>query len=377
VTTRRHRPSRLVGLIAAATMACAGCTTDAPPSSVGPVTSSVAPTTSMASPPAPSAPALAPQQGESWIAYQLWDGRADIRLARPDGTGDHALLPGAGSGPETTHPDWSPDGNSIAYVADNAIWIANVDGSGSRQASSPCIDPCSEDYPAWSPDGSTIAYARWQADGNVVTHGTIAVLDHASGAETQVLTTEGPEYPAYPRWSPDGKSIVVELDRFVDTGVEASLVVGSVIATFVVAEGAASLVRLTKADMFAAYPDWSPDGGRIVFSTYDLGYRDGGSFADASRPSDLYTIAPDGTHLSGLTHNASGTTLVRNGTASGPLSTQPSWSPDGRSIIFVQVDGATWPGWRLASLRPDVTHLEPTRVPADFRGTHPRVRPLP
>lgn len=329
---------------------------------------------------APSSPAATPsvvvRPGEAWIVYQYWNGRADIRLVRPDGTGMHALLPGAGSGPETTHPDWAPDGTRIAYVSENAIWVANVDGTAASQVSTACSEPCSEDYPAWSPDGTSIAYARWQAEGTVVPHGGVVVVGVAAGREATVLTTDGPEYPAYPRWSPDGRSMVIELDRFADTGVETSRVVGSEIATFTVAKGASSLVRLTKPGMFGAYPDWSREGSRIVFSTYDLGYRDGGSFVDTTPPSNLYTIAPDGSSLTQLTQNAAGPTLVRNGTASGPLSTQPTWTPDGRSIIFVQVDGATWPGWQLASLRPDITGLPPTTVPANFLGTHPRLRPV-
>lgn len=129
--------------------------------------------------------------------------------------------------------------------------------------------------------------------------------------------------------------------------------------------------------MFAGYPDWSPDGARIVVSTYDLGYRDAGAFEDTSPPSDLYTISPDGSGLVQLTHNTSGSRLIRNGTASGPLSTQPTWSPDGRSVIFVHVDGLTWPGWQIASVRPDVTGLAPAPVPNPFLGTHPRLRPTP
>ncbi len=376
--SRRHASFRAVACLVSAITAAAGCTTAVPQPTASPNVPASDPVATAGPTTAPSATAAARvAPGEAWIVYQLWNGRADIRLVRPDGSGDHPLLPEAGSGAETLHPDWSPDGLNIAFVSENAIWVSDVDGGNARQVSSPCPDPCSEDYPAWSPDGTSIAYARWQAEGNLVEHGDIVVLDLRAGSETQVLMTDGPEYPAYPRWSPDGKSIVIEIDTFTDSTIDAKTVVASVVATFDMASGASSLHRLTDPAMFAGYPDWSPVGGRIIFSTYDLGYRDGGSFADTSSPSDLYTISPDGSSLVQVTHNTSGPKLVRNGTASGPLSTQPTWSPDGRSVIFVQVEGATWPGWLIASLRPDVTGLAPAPVPDGFLGTHPRLRPIP
>jgi len=367
----------LLVALAAVTVGCSQGATVVPPGPTVGSTSSPPLTTVTPLPTVAPSASVVVGAGESWLVYQLWDGRADIRLVRPDGTGNHPLLAGAGTGTETFHPDWAPDGMRIAYVANNAIWIANADGSGSRQVSSPCIDPCSEDYPAWSPDGASIAYARSQADGDIVAHGTIEVVDVASGIELTVLTTDGPEYPAYPRWSPDGESLVVELDRFNDASVDAGIIVASVIATFGVETGATSLKRLTDGEMFAAYPDWSPDGSRIAFSTYDLGYRDGDAYADPMPPSDLYTISPDATGLAQLTHNAMGSELIRRGTASGSLSGQPTWSPDGRSLIFVQVDGTIWPGWQVASLRADITGLASAAVPQFLRATHPRLRPIP
>jgi hypothetical protein len=131
---------------------------------------------------------------------------------------------------------------------------------------------------------------------------------------------------------------------------------------------------LTDWSLMATYPDWiAREGHRIVFSTIDLGGRDGGCVPDVKPPSDLYTIGSAG--LTQLTHNDSGTTLVRNGTASGPLSSQPTWAPDGQSIIFVQTTGTEWPGWAMATIRADGTGLAPATSTGFMRGTHPRLRP--
>jgi Tol biopolymer transport system component len=57
-------------------------------------------------------------------------------------------------------PDWSPDGQDIAYVQrtgeGNDVWIAPVDGSEPYQLTE--FGAVAE--PVWSPDGSQIAFIR-------------------------------------------------------------------------------------------------------------------------------------------------------------------------------------------------------------------------
>jgi Tol biopolymer transport system component len=310
-------------------------------------------------------PEVAP--GEPWIVYQAWDGAPHIRLVRPDGSGDHLLVDG-------THPDWSPDGSRIAYVVDDvAIWVVNADGGDPEQLPVPCDDTCLlNDSPAWSPDGSTIAVSRFVAPSDGDVYIDVAALDLASGDIRTLYTPPAGEASWYVRWSPDGRSIVVNSDQF--PSIDSDLVSGGMIAVVDLAEPDPVARPLTDYAMFATYPDWSPDGSSIVFTTHDLGVRDYGNQQDPSLPSDLYTIRPDGTGLVRLTENPTGPTLIRNGTASGPLSSQPSWTPDGR-ILFVQVDGEAWPGWQMATIEPDGSDLGPALESGWQQGTHPRMRP--
>ncbi len=327
--------------------------------------------------PSPSASTSVVLDGEPWIVYQLYDvelNRADLRLIRPDGTGDHALL--AAPSDEQYHPDWSPDGDEIAFTMAGEIWVAGADGTAAHRVAR-CDSPCADlDGPAWSPDGSSIAFSRIDdlVDGQAVAS-LIQAVDLTTGTVATLATAVGPEYAFYPRWAPDGMRLLVELDRFDSTDNEAAQLIGSTVA--IVDPAAPSPVGspLTDWATFAAYPDWNPTMELIVFSTYDLGTRDGDGFADPSPPSDLYTIKPDGTGLTQLTHNPQGATLIRRGTASGPLSCQPTWSPDGTSIILVQVDGIDWPGWTMATIRADGTGLAPAAGAQFLRGTHPRLRP--
>jgi Tol biopolymer transport system component len=317
--------------------------------------------------------------GEPWMVYQRFtnsgDFPLDIRLVRPDGTGDHPLLterPG-----NQTHPDWSPDGNRIVYTVDDTqLWIANADGGAPAKLPIDCSAPCILiDEAAWSPDGQEIVFIREEEPPGKLPFDLVQAIDLADNTVRTVYTPPSLQGTNHPRWAPNGESIVLELTRF--DSAEAQGPNGSAVATVDTTNPSATAVLLTDWSLFAAYPDWSWSNDTIVFSTYDLGRRDVGGFADPSPPSDLYTVNPEGTGLTQLTHNPNGTTLIRNKTASGPLSTQPTWSPDGTTIILVQVDGRTWPGWSMSELDADGSNPRPAIGGPLIVGTHPRLRPAP
>jgi Tol biopolymer transport system component len=325
-----------------------------------------------ASPAATTVATVAPasagvQTGDPWIAFQWQRGPGDgILLMRPDGTDTHPLFDAPK--PDTFHPDWSADGSQLAYEVAGAhaddIGLANADGSAPTilvDRSSECASICGDvAYPAWSPDGRSVAFIRFDFEGEVHHGCAIEVIDVATGSRRVVYAGPAGTVLDYPRWSPDGGSIVFEATAFPDKTLPRGAATGSTISIIdAVKEGAEPRV-LTKPSEFATYPDWNPTTDLIVFTTYDLG-----EFQATDEPSNLYTIRPDGTALSPLTSYGRG----------GQRATQPTWTPDGTRILFTLVGQN--PGFdsprRAAFIDADGANLQVLTGSA----THPRLRPVP
>ena len=324
-----------------------------------------------------SGPATLVTTNEPWIVFQRYDatsGALRLILIRPDGTGEHQLLPDS-AGLKQTHPDWSPDGRRIVFLqGDKQIWTVEADGSHLSQVAVPCDTTCQNlDSPVWSPDGRAIAYVRLDQPSGKDPYMRVQKVNVADGSVSTLYTPPHTDGTWWVRWSPDGHSLVVDVSTY--PSLTDSTVTGSAIGVVDLTTRNPKARILTPFSMFATYPDWSSHGDRIVFTTYDLGVRDDKHFADPSQPSNLYTVKPDGTGLTQVTHNAKGPDLIRDGTASGPLSSQPTWTPDGKQVMFVQVEGVTWPGWTLALISPDGTGLAPAVSTGYTLGTHPRLRP--
>lgn len=229
-----------------------------------------------------------------WIAYQAGP---SIRLVHVDGTGDRLATARPTGGQE--HPDWSPDGRMLAFdVGFASLWTLDLETKRTSRLVR-CQAPCAfvQDA-AWSPDGRSIAFVRADVDADGVTTASsaILVLDvQARTVRTVWATSAATDIVFAPRWSADGKELVFEVDRFVDAGISTTEITGARIG-IVSASGAAEPRWLTDFDALATTPDWNRRSGRIVFAAGSRGVVD-----HPGDPSNLFTIAADGTDLRRIT----------------------------------------------------------------------------
>lgn len=148
-------------------------------------------------------------------------------------------------------PSPSPDGRSVAFHSFKAgsrdIYVLPLDGGPVQQVTN---SPRQEGQASWSPDGHTIAFTEYGVTGAVA-----VTSDTVGGWRKPVRISP---YGAWPRFSPDGRSIA-----FASNTLGGSLVVigpGPADHHVVVDSAAGHLVEALR---------WSPDGRTIYFKSHD------------------------------------------------------------------------------------------------------------
>jgi DNA-binding winged helix-turn-helix (wHTH) protein/Tol biopolymer transport system component len=160
------------------------------------------------------------------------------------------------------------------------------------------------------PDGNSFAYSSNRS-------GKFEIYKRAVGsARGEVQLTRDGTQNIEPAWSPDGKWIAYH--SVAQHGI------------WLMPSAGGTPRRLTA---FGSMPAWSPDSRRIAFSAAELALFAWFGFG-GSRLSGIWTVAADGSELRQVT--------VPNTPRGGHV--MPSWSPDGKDLVFVSVlnDSTIW-----------------------------------
>ncbi|HVH51884.1 MAG TPA: S9 family peptidase [Gaiellaceae bacterium] len=195
--------------------------------------------------------------------------------------------------------------------------------------------------PRVSPDGKRVAYQVWSLDEEANDYrGTIWVAPLDGSAEPQAFTA-GEKRDGMPRWSPDGTWLAFTSNRGEDKKAPANL--------YVIPAGGGEARKLTDLKESVEFVEWSPDSTRIVITARD---RDKAYDEDDDRKREprrftrafhkLDTVGWTGDrrkHIYVVDVESGKTKQITDGDNEDD---SPTWTPDGKQIVFAGLRGERW-----------------------------------
>ena len=217
------------------------------------------------------------------IAYvSARGGDADVWVMNADGSGARRLI-GARRA-DDLYPAWSPDGKLIAFArvqhGSGHVYVVRVDGTGLRRLTDPAAG-VDNTMPTFSPDGRHIVFASTRRAG---AHELVRMRASDGGGAT-FLTRGGNDLA--PDYAPDGRRIV-----FV-TYLERSATLWTVRA-----DGGDRRVLTRHAGRTLSFPRFSPDGRSVLYTV--------GKPGDEQTEARLWRIGVDGTGRAQIGRGAEG-----------------------------------------------------------------------
>ncbi|HVE82765.1 MAG TPA: hypothetical protein VND93_07945, partial [Myxococcales bacterium] len=274
-----------------------------------------------------------------WLAFSRAD-EGPSRIWMQPARGGGAARPLTSSPSDDRWPTWSASGRELEFhrVVEESTGLKLLDRAGGqvRTLVGPEEKPT---YPSFSPDGTRVAYCA-ESGGRKA----IRVLDLATGRSRPLAIDL--EQACAPRWSPSG-------DRIAFAGFDGQRLGRRWEVCTASADGrdVRAWTRGEK-DFYGMLGllDWSPDGKRIAFRANTQPFA-----------SDLFAVdVPDGT-IRPLTHDEH-------------WDEAPSWTPDGRGLLFMSTRGGNWT-WGLYRMSLPDGATEALAAPDYVEKNDPRMGP--
>jgi Tol biopolymer transport system component len=261
-------------------------------------------------------------------------------------------------------------------ISRNEIFTVNPDGTDERVISD---NQLSELDPAYSPDGTKIAFSGRLEDPTTADIYVADNDGDLVGPDVRRLTFSAQDERS-PSWSPDGTQLVFHSNRpaaFDDGGTTPAndFEIYKISATNGERpEDGGFVTRLTNSRRQDAIPAWSPDGTKISFQSLRE------STPERSQNLEIFTMNPDGSDVTNISNspgslNDPGTTANEN--SNGIDSFGTAWSPDSSQLAFGSTRDTAVPGnqnFEVYKMNRDGSN--PTRLTLNLSGDTPAPEPF-
>ena len=258
-----------------------------------------------------------------------------------------------------SRPAWSPDGRSIAFQSDehpdaaptgygaqvgSTLWLTDVEGSAPRPLTRSGQPTGGHAAPAWSANGKLVAFSNFEGGKD----NGVWVVDVASGMTWALYAGDGVYESVFVR---DGSALFVAGGESIVLRLPLDPVTGRL-------RGTPSMIPVAGVPGVRGL-SLSPDGNRLVFAGLSLDSQiwkqpinEDGSAAgaaspltsDTSRRNSMPTVSPDGSQVAYVStrrgEHPDVWTMKIDGSAPLQLTSndspdhQPSWSRDGRRVVY-------------------------------------------
>ena len=244
-----------------------------------------------------------------------------------------------------SYPSLSPDGSLLLFQSNRsgrqAIWLAHADGRDPRILFDDPEAGTEPGTPAWSPNGRTIAFAMKPAGAADENESDIYLIPRDGGGVRRLTRTPGDD--SHPHWSADGQRIFLNSARATpDLKADWSR---QWIDIYSMRPDGTDVRRHTWCKAVCTYPVPSPDGCGIVHRKVVPGPGRDWEQAPRNSNSEVFVTRLDGSGSRNLSNDQH-------------FDGWPTWTPDGRWVLFASGRGGVANSGQVYRIRPDGTGLQ-------------------